>query len=211
MRRSPTQAGGITILVALMLLVFLTVVAVGMSRNSFREIVISGTSRQGSMVRNIADSGIEWGIFWLEQDNDDKAVAGTATATDTVKSLISLSGKLLKDPSLSGKPYDAANATPTLYDVANPTVPPDLKWAAAPGSAYVPGYSIALTRMGKLPITDMSQGLGPGAFSPAQGNENKQAPDLWALRSDAKLDAGLLGNTFVNSKEAWITTAVRIR
>lgn len=204
-----SQAGGVTILVALMMLVFITVIAVGMSRNSFREIVISGTSRQGSMVRNVADSGVEWGIFYMDIANSEKVTAGTITATDTAKNLISLKSELLKDPALSGKPYDASNATPTLYDVANPTIPSDLQWSALPGSAFTPGYSIALTRMGKLPVTDMSQGSGPGAFSPAQGNENKQAPDLWALRSDAQLSTGLLGNTYIHSKEAWITTPVQ--
>ncbi len=197
------ERGGITILVALMLLVFITIVAVGMSRNSFREIVISGTSRQGALVRDTADSGIEWSIFWMDLEN-------AKSSTDTAASLAALKTALLQDPSLSGKPYDASQATPTLYDISSPpSAPADLTWTSVGGTDFDASVSIALTRMGKLPITNMSQGLGPGAFAPAQGNENKQAPDLWAIRSDAQISTGLLGSTFIHSKEAWITTPVQ--
>ena len=201
-RKHPSQAGGITILVALMLLVFLTIVAVGMSRNSFREVVNSGTSRQGAQVRNVADSGVEWGIFWMDIANSGAAVTGS-----TAQSLTQLKSALLGDPSYSGRPYDASSATPTAYDVTDThALPADLSFPVING--MTPGYSIALTRMGKLPITDTSQGSGSGAYAPAQGNENKTAPDLWAIRSDGQLSSGLLGNTFIHSKEAWITTPV---
>ena len=53
---SSSQRGGITIIVTLMLLVLLTISAVAMSRNAFREVVISGTTRQGSMVRNMPEA-----------------------------------------------------------------------------------------------------------------------------------------------------------
>ena len=64
--------------------------------------------------------------------------------------------------------------------------------------------------MGKLPIMNMSQGTGPASFSPAQGTESKQAPDLWALRSDSQVQvgSGLLATRFFHSKEAWISTPV---
>jgi Tfp pilus assembly protein PilX len=202
------ESGAITILVALMLLVLLTVAAVGMSRNSFRETVISGTSRQGAMTRNLADSGIEWGIYWLDTANSRSGASGSASK------LIGLRDALLQGDSLAGRPMDplktfsasGVNSTATTYNENSPPTPPaDLSFTGT-SSVSSQGFTTALTRMGKLPITDMSQGTGPGAFAPAQGGISRQAPDLWAVRSDAQVVSGL---TFTHAKEAWITTPVQ--
>jgi hypothetical protein len=206
--RDRAQAGGITILVALMMLVFLTLTAVGMCRNSFREVIISGTTRQGFEVRDAADSGMAWSIFWQDSQNQ-------ASATGTALNLTTLMASLRQNDTLSGIPFDPninpANPNANYpYNPANPPKPPtDLTFPApAPGSTL--GLSVALTRMGKLPITDMSQGAGTGAFTPAAGSETKQAPDLWAVRSDAQLTVGSgLGKTvFRHSKECWTSTPV---
>jgi len=61
--------------------------------------------------------------------------------------------------------------------------------------------------MGKLPVTDISQGSGSGAFTPASGGPLRQAPDLWAVRSDAQVQQGSV--TFIHAKEAWISTPVQ--
>ena len=198
------QTGGITILVALALLVLLTIAAVGMSRNSFREVVISGTSRQGAMVRNVADAGIEWSVYWLD-------LANAPSATNTGLKLTALKKQLLQNDTQAGRAWDVVSQA--LY-----TTPPSVTSLSAPGDQYfstVPnnaqGFSIALTRMGKLPITDTSQGTTQGTFAPAQGGISKQAPDLWAVRSDGQLQVGtdILAPTFIHSKEAWISTPVQ--
>lgn len=197
-----SQTGGVTILVALSLLVLLTVAAVSMSRNSFRDVIISGTLRQGSMVRNTSDAGVEWSIYWLDLKN---APLGTATAADLAK----LKLTLLMDDTLSGKAYNVKGGglytTPSSISNLNsdqmfPTV----------GANYQ-GFAIALTRMGKMPITDMTQGITQGTYTPAQGGVSKQAPDLWAVRSDALLQVGtgMFPPTFLHSKEAWISTPVQ--
>jgi hypothetical protein len=197
--RAP-QKGGITIMVALALLVFITLIATGMSRNSFREVVISGTARQGSVVRNAADSGVEWSIYWMDTFN-----AAGAPATVTSAKLNNLKNQLLADPTLSGLSFDPMASALTRYDPASlPAPPADLLFPSAAGTTQ--GFTVGLTRMGKLPIADMSQGTGPGAFTPAQGSESKQAPDLWAVRSDAQYKVGSV--VFKHAKEAWITTPV---
>lgn len=205
------QSGAITIMVALMLLVLLTVAAVGMSRNSFREVVISGTSRQGSMVRNSSDAGLEWALYWMDLRNVQSGV-GTGSAV----SLNDLKVHLLQTDTSSGQPFVVQNdgatgvyspytGVPAFSDLAI-----DLKLPGAP-VGQLQGFSLALTRMGKLPITDMSQGLGPSAYAPSQGGISKQAPDLWAVRSDSQVQVagGITGTTFVHSKEAWISTPVQ--
>lgn len=197
----PAQRGAITILVALMLLVLLTISAIGMSRNSLREVIISGTSRQGAMTRNLADSGIEWGIYWMDPTN-----ALSNPGSGTPQSLIALKTALLADDTKSGRSYNAAYSSPTRYTESSPPAPPtDLRFTTVT-TASLQGYSVALTRMGKLPVTDMSQGVSQGTFTPAQGSVTRQAPDLWAVRADAQVTAGL---TFQHAKEAWISTPVQ--
>ena len=202
------ETGGTTIMVTLMLLVLLTMAAVGMSRNSFREAVISGTARQGSLVRNAGDSGIEWSLFWM-YDTNTTSPSATATALRMLKT------QLLVNPSQSGVPYDPNTLAP--YNTINPPTLP-----AYPADIYLPlvtsstgtdttvGYSIALTRMGKMAITGQSQTGDKSGYTPASGAENKPAPDLWAVRSDARVTvgSGTFAPTFIHAKEAWISTPI---
>ena len=203
MSRSRThgESGAITILVALMLLVLLTIAAVGMSKNSFREVVISGTTRQGAMVRNAADAGIEWTLYWM-----DSANAGSVTNTGV--NLRTLQATLLASDSLSGQPYDVVTQAPYTGPPAVSGIPADQQIPAP--AANTEGFTISLIRMGKLPITDMSQGTAQGTYTPAQGGVAKQAPNLWSVRSDSQLQVGggVFAPTFIHAKEAWITTPV---
>lgn len=199
-RLAHPEAGGITIIVALMLLVLLTVAALAMSRNSLREIVTSGFSRQGAMARNIADSGIEWSIHWIDLENGK-------VATGSALQLTSLKAALLADDTLAGvaKDINSTNFTAPVNYTPGGTLQADLMLTGATGVTQ--GYTLGLTRMGKLPITYMSQGAGTGAFTPASGGPLKQAPDLWALRSDAQVLQGPA--TFIHAKEVWISTPVQ--
>jgi hypothetical protein len=191
------ETGAVTILVSLALLVLLTLSALAMSRNSLREVFISGTAREGGLVRNAADSGIEWSVFWMDPANESGATSAAA-------SLNTLMTTLLKDNTLSGVPYDPQ--TQAVYDIANPPAPcSDLTF-----SGTAAGVSVALTRMGKLPISDTSQSAGSG-FTPAAGTETLAAPDLWAVRSDAQytIGTGASALVFRHAKEAWVSTPVR--
>jgi type II secretory pathway pseudopilin PulG len=200
-----SEAGGITIVVALMLLVLLTVAAIAMSRNSLREIVTSGFTRQGAMARNAADSGIEWGIYWIDVDNSKSVGSPTALLMGP------LADGLLKDTTLSGQARDVATfvaGTSNPNDVYSPgtaSLLADLTLPTPPG--VTAGFTLGLTNMGKLPIAMTSQGAGTNSFTPAAGSVNKNAPDLWAIRGDAQVIQG--GMTFVHDREAWISTPVR--
>jgi Tfp pilus assembly protein PilX len=199
-----SETGGITIVVALMLLVLLTIAAVAMSRNSLRDIVTSGFTRQGAMARNVADSGIEWANYWIDLDN-------STTAAGTALQMTNLKAGLLLDPTLSGVAKDVATASLTGPELApaayhpGTTLQADLTLPSPAGVTQ--GFTLGLTHMGKLPITMMSQGSGTNAFTPAAGTENKNAPDLWAVRSDAQVSQG--GMTFIHAKEVWISTPVQ--
>ena len=193
-----SQAGGITILVTFMLLALITVAALGMSRNALRELTISGTSRQGSLARNVADSGVEWSIFWLDQYN-------APTATGTAQQLNALKVQLSQNPSMAGVAYDPTTLAP--YNTSTlPTPPADTTLGAVTGTTQ--GFTVALTRMGKLPIANMSQGVSQGSYTPAAGAVPLQAPDLWAIRSDSQIRTGTspFAMTFFHAKEAWVST-----
>jgi hypothetical protein len=191
------QSGGITILVTLMLLVLLTIAAVSMSRNSFREVVISGTTRQGAMTRNLADSGIEWSILYIDPINHP----GNTTSSTALQAIAST---LLKNQ-IFGVPYDVSSqaAITTLPNVA--AMPADLQMPAGSGN----GTNIALTCMGKMPPTGWSQGAGSTGTQNIRtvGNPPPTDPDIWAVRSDAQVTQGPV--TFWHSKEAWISTPPR--
>jgi len=189
-----SQDGAITILVALMLLVLLTIASLGMSRNSMREIVSSGFARQGAMARNTADSGIHWSIHWMDYFN-------APSATGEAQTLNARKQQLLLDDTLAGVAKDVI--TGADY-VPGGTVESGFSLPSPTGTTQ--GFTLGITRMGKMPMLDSSQGTGAGDFKPAAGGVNRTAPDLWAIRSDAQVVQG--GVTFVHAKEGGITTAV---
>jgi hypothetical protein len=188
-----SQSGGITIMVTLMMLVFLTITAVGMSRNSIRQTIISGTARQGAMARNIGDSGVEWSILYIDSIHHP-ASSGSEQAFQNV-------ARTLLEEEINGIPYDIASQAPMdLASFPNTATPPaDLQVPAGSGN----GFNIALTRMGKAPTDKNSPSPGQAE---AGGKPPTKNPDLWCLRSDAQINAGV---QFVHSKEAWIKTPLR--
>jgi len=197
--RQRSQRGGITILVALMLLVLLSIAAVAMARNSLREIATSGFGRQGAMARNVADSGLEWSIHWMDPQNGAVAPSGAAAK------LTQLKATLLLDPTLAGVPRDLASpAAPGVYTPGG-TPLAGLTLSSATGTTQA--STLGLTYMGKLPVSGLSQGVGTGAYTPAAGGAASPAPDLWAIRADAQVVQG--GVTFVHAKELWVSTPVR--
>jgi hypothetical protein len=181
-----------------------------MSRSSFKEIRTSGFLRQGAMARNVADSGLHWSIYWLDMPESGDAAA---------QRLIALKNAIAGDNGKSGRLWgvDAAEYRPGGPPSAGgaslppPSSGPDFR----PGTDadYEQGFTIGLMRMGKLPVTNMSQGAGQGAFAPAAGGAMPQAPDLWAIRSDAQIRPAGPGTTFAHAfthaKEAWVSTPAR--
>ncbi|HJV23279.1 MAG TPA: hypothetical protein VJ570_11310 [Holophagaceae bacterium] len=131
MRKVHSQTGGVTILIVLSLLVLLTVTAIGMSRNSLREMMIVGTSRQAASVRQAADTGIEFAILWSDPQN--KATGGGGLAFQQKMRW------LLENPEHQGEPQSlpaGSNTDMTLLATADQSQFFDLK----------------LLRLGKLPL-----------------------------------------------------------
>ncbi len=181
---SDPQSGGVTILVALMLLVLLTVAAIAMSRNALREVIISGTVRQGAEARNVADTGIEWSCYWLTPDGAVTKAEPDAGASDFEGKVKELSGSM----ELSGelRTVDAAGV---------------MKRTGTDGATR--SYSLGVIRMGKqqLDLTGGAPSTGAGGMTQAIPPE--LLPDIWSIRSTGKLDYG--GIAFQHTREAWAT------
>ncbi len=127
-----SQTGGIVILVVLSLLVLLTVAAMGMSRNSLREVMIVGSSRQAASVRQLADTGLEFSLLWSDPQNK--------TSSTGAESFQSQMRFLLENPEKQGEYLDIANGPDMVLDNG------DVKQT----------FEIKLLRLGKLPLMNTS-------------------------------------------------------
>lgn len=174
------EAGGITILVTLMLLVLLTVASLAMSKNALREMIVSGTTRQGAEVRALADSGLEYSVYWMIQERENRPVVDPL-ATTGYEGLIAQMDKLRNQPELGGSYY-------LVGTTAGMTVTP------TPGKTGT--FDLWMLRMGKLPIVLTSQ------------IDERLKPDLWAIRSNAVLDYGG-AMQFQHSRETWVSTSIK--
>ena len=188
-----SQAGGISILVALMLLVLLTIATLGMNRNAMRDIVSTGFVRQGAAATSTANSGVEWALYWM-------ATTNSAGATASAKAMLATQTMLLVTPTLWGQPRDII--TGGAY-VTGGTLQPDLQWNNGTG---VQGYTVGVTYMGHLAPSDTSQSVGSTGYAPATGTNN-QGDNFWAIRSDAKVNQGQV--SFTQAQEAWISNPIQ--
>ena len=68
------QQGGITIIVALVLIVVMSLAAFSLSRNSIREMATAGNVIQGTKASAAADAGLDWFVVWSHPDNVAQAL-----------------------------------------------------------------------------------------------------------------------------------------
>jgi hypothetical protein len=177
---SDPETGGITIVVVLMLLVLLTVASVAMSKNALREMITSGVSRQGAEVRTMADTGLEYSIYWMIQERENRP-AVDPTATTGYQGLIATMDTLRNQPELGGRYYKVGSST-------------DMK--VNPATGKYGSFELQMLRMGKLPIILTSQ------------IDERLKPDLWAIRSNALVDYGG-ALQFQHSREIWVSTSIK--
>lgn len=76
---SNSQRGGITIVMALILLTVMGAGAFTLSQNTLRELAITGSVSQQAKAENAADAGLDWFVVWAHPEN----VIATASASAT--------------------------------------------------------------------------------------------------------------------------------
>lgn len=78
------ERGGMTIVMALILLVVMSLAAFSLSRNAIRELATTGHMIQGDKAAEASDAGLDWFIVWSHPDNMVSANAN-ASAVGNVK------------------------------------------------------------------------------------------------------------------------------
>lgn len=131
-----SETGGITILVVLTLLALLTVAAMGMSRNSLREVMIVGASRQAANVRQAADAGLDFAVLWANPNNTPVGAASSDYQTQA--------RLLLQNQERQGDYQVIAGGSPTSDTTLFQN--PD----------YKQSFNLQLLRLGKLPAAKTS-------------------------------------------------------
>lgn len=76
------ERGGITIVVALVLIVLMSLAAFSMSRNAIRQLASSGSILQGGKATEAADAGLDWFIVWSGDDNQSIAQSAATTSAN---------------------------------------------------------------------------------------------------------------------------------
>lgn len=175
------EKGGITILVALMLLTLLTVTAIGMSRGSLRETMFLAAARQSHDIREVADSGVEWAIEWMDPKIWPDEFEKGASANPLVAKAMSV----VKDETLMG----------TIMEVSSAKSADRMVFPARTGdvSGIERKFDAQLSYMGRLPITDVSV------------MDKRIYPLLWMVRARGQVTLPG-GMKFRHDREAWIST-----
>jgi hypothetical protein len=161
-KQRSSEQGAITILVVLLLLVLLTVLSVGMSQNSLREVMVTGTQRQAIEVRNVADNGLEWSIYWLNPAARAGVSSGPGSDFSTIISSI------MADTSMLGQEQ-------TLAGTASPMV--------QTSGALTNTYSVTVARFldhMDMPFTSTVAGVKP------------ISPILWRISSTGTVSNGTI-------------------
>lgn len=177
------ERGGVTIIAALMLLALLTVAVIGLSRNSMRETMVLAAARQSSDIREVADTGVEWSIQWMDPKVwPEESQKPASVANPVVKQVM----ELVQHPELAGRVYDIPSTTTAKMLLPERT---------GEISGISRTFDMQLSYMGRVPITDTSQ-MDPRLF-----------PLLWMIRSrgTVALPGGL---SFKHDRESWISTPI---
>lgn len=182
------ETGGVAIVVVLMLLVLLTISAIAMSRNALRESIVLGFMRQGSDVRNVADSGLEWSLYWM----DERMTDNRPQPDEGAKALRALALKLTNDVGLQGTPHTLPAADDMIQ---NKDGIPERR------------FDFSVIRMGKF--TPAYTSMAPQGVTEGLTGYSAIFPDLWSVRANGSLKYPNGGPTFRHSREVWSTQPPR--
>ena len=203
----PAEAGGVTAILALVLVVVMGAAAFGLSRDSLRELAISGSVSQGAKAENAADSGMDWFITWAHPDNVTAFTGAAGAEGALAQSLQWLKrtdwasysyGSL--GATLSSRAWDRAvtlNADAIAGNLVFDTTGAVVQQSAARGNAVVQKFDLELRFLGQRStggIGDPSGGTDPKA---------KGTMDLlWQVTSHGRAEVTGTGITFVQRREA---------
>jgi Tfp pilus assembly protein PilX len=184
-QHSHGQSGAITILVCLMLLVLLTISALGLSRNSLRSTIASGTLREVHQTENAADAGLEWSVYWMGQDTNNPP-----------KRPVPASGALAIQNQMLAMQAAANFGSPgtTLTAAAYP------EFQVGTTASATISYDVTLNLMGQT--QPFYQGQSAGASSPTAPSATTL--NLWSVTVDGYVTYAN-GTSFAHRRQVWVT------
>lgn len=199
------ERGGMTIVLALILLSVMTVGALALSQNSLREIGITGNEATGRKSFEMADAGLDWVITWGGPSVPTQSEPARKALREGMKNILDaidrqdLSGTLVgsKDATLNtpGDGYiSPTNGTYRAYissldgTLASSELFPSTANYKQTGSIIQPAFDIEVRYLGEMP--DLSGGA--------------KKHYLWLVRSVGRANLGDTGQSFVSRRETFM-------
>jgi len=185
------ESGGLTILMALVMLVVVTVAALGLSRSSLREVLITGNESTGRKAFEMADSGLDYVISW------GSPYANTA-ATPTAAALQTRMGSLVDAIDLPGDAQTGfIDSSGTLrYKMLASAVGGDMTPSTSTylqNSVVTPAFDLEVRYLGQVPL----QNTGSGGFI-------KSNRSFWLVHTTGRANIGDTGQSFISQREALV-------
>lgn len=205
-----TQKGGLAIILALVILMIMTVAALGMASSSIRELTTTGSVLQGSKAAEAADAGLDWVIVWSHKDNvDANATSGTAAgnlanAFLAIRSLGKL-GLTGGNQWVNGDPatlavyipsYEANAASSGMVFNNNDAL---VSQNAASGNKVIQKFDLVVRYLGsvKPTLTAGGSGASGGTDPTSKGSEDL----LYAVTSQGYASVDIGGGQFVQFRQ----------
>lgn len=169
------ETGGITILVALIMLSVVTVSAFSMGRSSLRDLMMTGNDSTGRKAFETADSGLDYAITWMGYDPTYPA-APTATSKYLVDIFQSKGIGNTDDPNNKFSNFVNGQLTFTLTgDSIGGDLTPGITGQLQTTSEVTPSIDLTVTWLGKV---------NP---NPVGRTDNAQ---YWLIRSTGRANVG---------------------
>lgn len=202
--KHPRELGGITILLALILITAMGAMAFSLSQESMREIAISGSESTGRKAAEAADSGIDWTIVWGNANGVTTDQISIKTAMDTLVDAIDLVEKRVPGVDATPGTPGTGNMSPSgylrTYLYSSPTSS-DLTMAKTgytQATEVQQAFDIEIRFLGAIPI--QGQGMLTAQRAASQGG-NQARRYYFLVRSLGRANIGTTGQSFVAMRE----------
>lgn len=218
---SPSRAserGGVTIIIALVLIVLMSLAAFSLSRNSIRELATSGSIIQGDKASAAADAGLDWFVVWSHPDNvalalvnpgaiGNNALAKAITDIKRPDWYAALSHDNLLASSASNRTWDMAALVKSqetqmatndmVFDnTANATV---LQSKNNTGNPVVQSFNLQVRFLGFQPVT--LTGGGGNASGGTNPNANGSQDIAWQVISTGNAAVPIGGGNYIRYQQ----------
>ncbi len=214
--RRSRERGGMTIMVALVLLVVMSLAAFSLSRNTIRELATTGHVIQGDKASEASDAGLDWFMVWSHPDNMIAAYAtpGAVGNYELAKAMNGLKDTnwyvalnndgLLADPSrtwdmaalIKSKETDMAS-NEMVFDNTDDTAVLQAKNTG--GNKIVQRFDLQVRFLGFQPIA--LTGGGGGASGGTSQSSLSTQDTLWQVISTGYAAIPIGGNDYIRYQQ----------